>query len=95
VVWPAQNDLRAGEAPVAIGITWMIEGDAVPRLEQRIDLPFSLHPGERLMLAPSLDPGQLPPGSYEVRIGLVHEGVTWFAERGGALIRVPVTIGAR
>jgi hypothetical protein len=95
LIWPARNDLRSGEAPVALGMTWMMPGDSTPRLEQRVDLPFSLHPGERLLLAPALDPGTLPPGKYEVRIGLVHEGVAWFAQRGEALIRVPVTIEAR
>ena len=95
VVWPADNDIRTGEAPVALGIIWTRAGDNERLLEQRVQLPFSLHPGERLLLAPPLDPASLPAGMYNVRIALVHEHVTWFDGKGGPLIDIPVTIGAR
>jgi hypothetical protein len=99
LVWPARGDVQAGEAPVAVGVLWLRNGSDVPVLEQRVDLPFSLHPGERLLLAPQLLPRlengtALPPGPYEVAVGLVQEGITWFAAQRGAMARLPVTIGA-
>ena len=94
-VWPARGDLRLGESAVAVGLAWRRAGSAATILEQRAELPFSLRPGERLVLAPSLDTGSLPPGDYDLRVGLVHEGVTWFGARDGAPTSVPVTIAAR
>ena len=98
--WPVAGDVRAGEAPVRIGIAWRPHGSSATVLEQRVDLPFALAPGERLTLAPPLDPrstdgATLPPGTYDVDVGLVQEGVAWFADRGGARVGASVTIAAR
>jgi hypothetical protein len=99
VAWPTVDDVREGEAPVRIGLAWRPRGSVATVLEQRVDLPFALTPGERLALAPPLDPrasgATLPPGDYDVDVGLVHEGVAWFADRGGARVTASVTIAAR
>jgi hypothetical protein len=97
--WPVTGDVRAGEAPVRIGIVWRPRGSGATILEQRVDLPFALAPGERLALAPPLDGrgadgAVLPPGDYDVDVGLVHEGVAWFADRGGARVGASVTIAS-
>ena len=34
------------------------------------------------------------PGAYEIDVDLVHEGVTWFAERRQRTVRLPLTVGA-
>jgi SAM-dependent methyltransferase len=48
----------------------------------RTALPGRLHPGSRNTVALTVDP--LPaPGLYRVEVDLVHEGITWFADRGG------------
>jgi hypothetical protein len=99
VAWPVTGDVQAGESAVRLGIAWHPHGTSTTVLDQRVDLPFALAPGERLVLAPQLDPraaggAALPPGDYDVDVGLVHEGVGWFAERGGARLTASVTIAA-
>ena len=96
-VWPARNDPAAGETPVALGIVWTREGDAARALERRVELPYSLRPGEIVRVAVPLAAGDgslgvLAEGDYRVRIGLVHEGVAWFWDRGEPALEFPVRI---
>jgi hypothetical protein len=32
------------------------------------------------------------PGSYILELDMVHEGVTWFAQRGSSTLRIPVRV---
>ena len=98
-VLPAGADARSGEVPVAIGLVWRRVGDPAAALEQRIPLAHGLYPGERLLATPTLKPRQpdgtaLPAGDYVLEIDLVQEHVTWFAPRGGAAARLPVSISS-
>lgn len=59
----------------------------------RTGIGGDLHPGhdrviELLVEAPA------EPGAYEIDIDLVHEGVTWFADRLQRTIRLPLTVSA-
>ena len=86
-VWPAAVDAVGANHYVALGILWQRAGAHAPVLEQRVQLPYSLRPGERVRMNVRLDgaatgPATLPEGAYDVRVGLVHEGVAWFADRG-------------
>ena len=92
-VWPALGDVREGAACVALGILWTRAGRPERLLEQRVQLPYSLRPDERLRIGVPLDARSLPDGEYEVAIGLVYEGVAWFAERGDRMLRFPVKVG--
>ena len=97
VVWPALGEVRPGASHVALGIYWTHPGQSQRLLEQRVQLPYSLRPSESLRLGVPLDPRSPPltslrDGDYEVTVGLVYDGVAWFADQGGQVIRFPVKI---
>jgi hypothetical protein len=43
----------------------------------------------------SQPPRRLPPGEYELHVGLVLDGVAWFSDRGDAGVTIPMTIAVR
>jgi len=98
-VWPGGMEVKAGEVPVVLGIVWRRRADGAIAHEQRVALPFALHPGERIRMSPAPDPRRsdgsvLAPGDYELEFDLLQEHVTWFAPRGGLPARVPVALVA-
>ncbi len=81
---------------VRIGIRWLRNGVVVADT-QRTELPHTLHPGEPAEVNVDLtardNNGQpLPPGTYEVRIGLLQELVLWFEDAGDGAARVAVEV---
>jgi hypothetical protein len=95
--WSAFGDVPSGAPHVALGIYWTHPGRSRRLLEQRVQLPYSLRPGESLRIGVPIDARSpplrnLPDGDYEVTIGLVYDGVAWFADRGGRSIAFPVKI---
>jgi hypothetical protein len=76
--WPATVDLPGPSRAVRLGVRWFRGG--VLAAEQRIELPRTLAPGESAEVEVPLAPGGLPPGRYEVRLGLLQELVQWFPE---------------
>jgi hypothetical protein len=98
-VWPGGMEVQADEVPVVLGIVWRRRADGAIAHEQRVALPFALHPGERIRMSPAPDPRRsdgsvLAPGDYELEFDLLQEHVTWFAPRGGLPARVPVVVVA-
>ena len=96
-VWLALGEVPSGAPHVALGIYWTHPGRSRRLLEQRVQLPYSLRPGESLRIGVPIDPRSpplrnLPDGGYEVTVGLVYDGVAWFADRGGRSIVFPVKI---
>lgn len=96
-IWTAQADARAGVAPVALGSYWTRVGSDERIAEQRVELPYSLHPGERWTTSIVSDRNigplrTLPPGHYELHVAVVAEGVAWFPERGDRGVTIGITI---
>jgi len=96
-VWPASGEVGQRVPSVAFGYYWTRAGDRHRLEEQRIALPYSLAPREHWSTAMVLDLDaqplrQLPPGEYDLHVGLVLEGVAWFLDRGDAGVTIPVTI---
>jgi hypothetical protein len=95
--WTARRDARAGAPWVALGSYWTRLGGGPRIAEQRVELPYSLHPGERWTTSIAVDRNvdalrKLPPGQYELHIALVLEGVAWFPERGDRGATIGITM---
>lgn len=93
--WFSTLELPGPERAVRIGLQWHREGAAVADL--RAELPRTLSPGEQVEFELALEPRtprdeRLPPGRYEVRIGLVQELVRWFREAGDEELALQVEV---
>ena len=98
--WLGEADAQGAAPHVALGMYWTRVADPGRLLEQRIALPYALLPHEhwatQIVIDPDSEPVRtLPPGSYELHVGLVLEGVAWFSDRGERAFTVPITIPAR
>ncbi len=100
--WPTLCEIGQVPGSVQLGILWFRSGSADRTLaaraaEGRAALPYALAPGNSLSLTAILAPitqsgAPLPPGDYEVWIGPVQEGVTWFFQEGDDVLKVPVRV---
>ena len=78
---------------VTIGDRWLTaNGSAVVNdLDSRTTLPHDLRPGDEaelvlIVTAPPIE------GEYLLEIDMVHEGVTWFYQKGSPTLRWPVKV---
>ncbi len=100
--WPTSCEIGNNPGVVQLGILWFRKHSGDRRLsdriaEGRVALPYGLAPGRSLTLtaiiAPVKQDGEpLPHGEYEVWIGPVQEGVTWFFQEGDEVLTLPVRI---
>jgi len=60
-------------------------------LDGRTGMPADLAPGGQVDLALAVNAPQ-EPGTYALEIDMVHEGVTWFYERGARPLRLEVRV---
>ena len=96
--WPAIRELSGPKGGVNIGIAWYNKGEVGRRIgESRATLPFTLYPGEEFLTKATLNPigyngKRLPAGEYEVHIGMVQEGVSWFHQHGDPVIKFFVIV---
>jgi len=93
--WTSAIDLPGPVRTVRVGVRWLRDG--APAADQRVELPRSLAPGETAevevpLTARGADGRLLPPGRYEVRIGMVQELVRWFAETGDTEMSIQVDV---
>ena len=62
----------------------------------RTVFPQPIAPGQTATLTLKLGADLFPgPGQYRLDFDLVHEGQTWFAEKGSPTLTIPVTVTAR
>jgi len=89
--WLPAGALKTGGGAVRIATVWTRAG--VRAAEPRTELSWAVVPGDEIVVdlpfaAVASDGKPLPPGRYEVRIGLVQELVRWFADAGdGTLVQ--------
>jgi hypothetical protein len=91
-VWPAHGDSK-GRFQVNLGDRWL-DADAVEvvnALDARTALPADLPPGGEVAL-PLAVTAPNAPGNYVLEIDMVHEGVTFFNEKGSKSLRLPLRV---
>jgi hypothetical protein len=90
--WPARGDDH-GRYQVNIGDRWLEAGSGrvVNDLDARTALPADLQPGGRVNLTLSVTAPRSP-GDYVLEIDMVHEGLTFFREKGSTPLRLPVRV---
>jgi hypothetical protein len=92
VVWPARGDTR-GMYQVNVGDRWLDAAGArvVNDLDGRSALAADLAPGgETELTLPVKAPKE--PGDYVLEIDMIHEGVTFFYEKGSKTLRMNVKV---
>jgi hypothetical protein len=91
-IWPARGDSR-GAFQVNAGDRWLDAAGArvVNDLDGRTSLTQDLRPGEEVELQLTATAPQAP-GDYVLEIDMVHEGVTFFREKGSRTWRTHVRV---
>lgn len=77
---------------IRIGNHWLSGGEMVVQDDGRAALPPALEPGAKAVLELTVK-APARAGDYLLEIDIVHEGVTWFGDRGSPALRVPVAVG--
>ena len=95
--WPILTDLGRHEGSVKLGILRLPQGQILA--EQRSELPHTMfHNDEvevRVKSSPvGFDGKRMPPGRYEVWIGLVQENTAWFYDKGDGVLTLIVNVEA-
>jgi hypothetical protein len=91
-VWPSVGN-KEGRYQVNIRDRWLNADGSIEinGLDGGTGMPADLAPGGEVELPLSITaPGN--PGDYIVEIDMVHEGVTWFYERGARSLRLRVRV---
>jgi hypothetical protein len=89
--WPAVGN-EEGRFQVNIGNRWLKTGtNEVNGLDGRTGMPADLPPGSEVELPLAVKAPE-EPGDYVLEIDMVHEGVTWFYERGATPLRLAVRV---
>ncbi len=84
---------QGGNHPVHIGYHWF-NAAGQPQLDvedRRTALPIDVPPDQEVALSATLTAPKTP-GNYTLRWDLVAEGITWFADAGGAPLDVPLSV---
>jgi hypothetical protein len=91
--WPARGD-ASGMYQVNAGDRWLEAGTGrvVNDLDGRTALAAELPPGgEASLQLPVTAPKE--PGDYVLEVDMIHEGVTFFHEKGSRTLRMNVRVG--
>jgi hypothetical protein len=91
-VWPARGDTR-GMFQVNAGDRWLDTSGArvVNNLDGRKALESDLAPGASVSLQLDVTAPR-EPGEYTLEVDMIHEGVTFFRERGSTPLRTRVRV---
>lgn len=86
---------QGGRHPVHIGYNWVNSAgqQQLDVEDRRTALPTDIMPEQQVALGAILSAPKTP-GNYTLRWDLVAEGITWFADAGGAPLTIPVAVTA-
>jgi hypothetical protein len=92
-LWPARGDTR-GMFQVNAGDRWLDASGArvVNDLDSRRALESDLAPGSSVSLQLDVTAPR-EPGEYTLEVDMIHEGVTFFREKGSTPLRTRVRVG--
>lgn len=80
-----------GAAPVTISYKWFLNGEMLPIEGERTLLPEPIAPtGAADVTVHVVAPTET--GKYELRVTLVHEGVTWFMTKSSNYLSLPISV---
>ncbi|MFQ3535713.1 MAG: glycosyltransferase [Aggregatilineales bacterium] len=83
--------LPAGQSQFCVNIAYRWRGEVQPAEWERLPLPQAVLPAQTIALSLSIQaPAQA--GEYILELDLVREGVTWFAQTGGEVLRLPICV---
>ncbi|HEV3470924.1 MAG TPA: hypothetical protein VG148_16495 [Pyrinomonadaceae bacterium] len=89
--WPARGN-EINWYQVNLGDRWLDPaGGLVNDMDARAALPFDLAPGASVELTLGVTAPRRP-GDYVLEIDLVHEGITFFRDKGSRPLRLPVRV---
>lgn len=91
-VWPSKVP-HGWMNTVTVGDRWLTAdaSGVVNQLDSRSALPHDLKPGDEVEIILTVT-APLAEGQYVLEIDMVHEGVTWFYQRGSQTLRWPVKV---
>jgi hypothetical protein len=91
-VWPARGDAK-GWYQVNLADRWLDagEGKVLNALDARTSLRADLPPGGEVEMPLAVNAPR-EPGEYVLEIDMVHEGITFFNEKGSKSLRLPVRV---
>jgi hypothetical protein len=91
-VWPSRAG-RDGRFQVNLGNRWLDagSGEVVNNMDSRTALASDLAPGAEAEL-PLTVTAPAKPGDYVLELDMVHEGVTWFHEKGSETLKLRVRV---
>lgn len=80
--------------PIRLGNHWLgRSGQMLIQDDGRTALPEHLGPGQACRVTLGITAPQ-EPGEYQLECDIVHEGISWFADKGSQTWRAPVTCGS-
>ncbi len=92
VLWIVYGTGPGVKYRVAVGNSWLdSKGELITSMDGRIGLPANLSPGQEVVV-PLLITGPQQRGDYILELDMVHEGVTWFKEKGSQVARFNVKV---
>lgn len=92
VLWIVYGTGDGVKYRVAVGNTWLdSKNQLITNMDGRIGLPANLGPG-RDVVVPLLITAPAQRGEYILELDMVHEGVTWFKDKGSSVLKVNVRV---
>jgi LysM repeat protein len=86
---------RFSDHPVRVGYHWLKNGQRVNVEDMRTQLPHDVLGGQSVELNEVMATAPAESGVYTLELDMVHELVTWFADKGSTPLQVEIQVQAR
>jgi LysM repeat protein len=81
--------------PVRVGYHWLKDGERVKIEDMRTPLPHDVLGGQSVELNKVMATAPAESGTYTLQLDMVHELLTWFADKGSTPLEVGIEVRAR